>query len=84
MKEDCIDDFDFLLLGRKILFAITRFRCKKGNTYSAVRFESEVFVQNRSDSPVMYFKGRNFRRKKISRILAKFAKLDSFFGPRKC
>ena len=33
------------------------------------------------------FKGKNFRRKKISRIsqiLAKFAKINSFFDPQKC
>ena len=35
----------------------------------------------------IYLKGRNFRGKKISRIsriLAKFAKINSFFDPRKC
>ena len=31
-----------------------------------------------------YLKERNFRGKKISRILAKFAKIKSFFDPRKC
>ena len=33
---------------------------------------------------VTYLKGRNFRGKKISRILTKFAKINSFFDPRKC
>ena len=36
---------------------------------------------------VTYLKGRNFRGKKISRIsriLAKFAKINSLFDPRKC
>ena len=35
----------------------------------------------------IYLKGRNFRGKKISRIsriLAKFAKINSFFDPEKC
>ena len=31
-----------------------------------------------------YLKGRNFRGKKISRISAKFAKINSFFDPEKC
>ena len=33
---------------------------------------------------VTYLKGRNFRGKKISRISAKFAKINSLFDPRKC
>ena len=36
---------------------------------------------------IIYLKGRNFRGKKISRIsriLAKFAKINSLFDPRKC
>ena len=36
---------------------------------------------------IVYLKGRNFRGKKIlriSRILAKFAKINSFFDPEKC
>ena len=35
-------------------------------------------------SLLIYLKGRNFRGKKISRNLAKFAKINSFFDHRKC
>ena len=53
------------------------FQAKKSNLEKLLcNFSRKVYQE--------YLKGRNFRGKIISRILAKFAKINSFFDPEKC